>query len=119
MLEIERAFAAIRSEGAIVAWGDPRCGGDCSAVREQLHCARAIQATDYAFAVTRSDNVVITWSLAEYGEWRCREPAGDCRRLRCSRWTADIPGFEKCFHELYKADGLLEPSMCKMTTCVL
>ena len=74
--KIECAFAAIRSDGAIVAWGDPRRGGDCSAVREQLHCARAIQAMDYAFAATRSDNVVITWSLAEYGEWRCREPAG-------------------------------------------
>ena len=39
MLEIQftdRAFAALRSDGSVVTWGDPEFGGDSSAVEQQL-----------------------------------------------------------------------------------
>lgn len=32
------AFVAVLRDGAVVTWGDPRCGGDSSRVQEQLRC---------------------------------------------------------------------------------
>ena len=32
----DRAFAALRADGAVVTWGDPEFGADSSSVREQL-----------------------------------------------------------------------------------
>ena len=50
-----RAFAAIRSDGQVVAWGDPAAGGDCSKVQEHLKNVQQIQATDAAFAAILAD----------------------------------------------------------------
>ena len=49
------AFAAIRDDGSIVAWGDQGDGGDCSAVADQLRDAQLLQATDQAFAALLQD----------------------------------------------------------------
>ena len=32
----DKAFAAILADGSVVAWGDPDCGGDCSAVEDEF-----------------------------------------------------------------------------------
>ena len=62
------AFAAIREDGSVVTWGDAEWGGDSSAVRDQLHSVRQIQATMYgAFAAIREDGSVVTWGHAEWG----------------------------------------------------
>ncbi|CAE7474015.1 USP [Symbiodinium sp. CCMP2592] len=55
------AFAVIRSDGTVVAWGNRLCGGDCSAVQEQLQHVQSIQATWGAFAALRTDGSVVTW----------------------------------------------------------
>ena len=39
------AFAAIREDGSVVAWGDPENGGDCSGVQDQLRRVQQVQAT--------------------------------------------------------------------------
>ncbi|CAE7772121.1 USP [Symbiodinium sp. CCMP2592] len=55
------AFAVIRSDATVVAWGIPQVGGDCSAVQEQLQHVQSIQATWDAFAALRTDGTVVTW----------------------------------------------------------
>eukprot|EP00434_Breviolum_minutum_P041914 symbB.v1.2.037290.t1/scaffold5457.1/size26926/1 len=57
------AFALwCHGDNAIVAWGDPHCGGDNSAVRGQLRGVQQIQATrNGAFAAILEDGSVITW----------------------------------------------------------
>ena len=52
-------FAAILEDGSVATWGRAACGGDSSAVRDQLSGVQQIQATDYAFA-------------AILGRWICR-----------------------------------------------
>ena len=61
------AFAAIRSDGSVVTWGDPLGGGDSSAVQDKLHNVKAIYSTWYAFAAIRSDGSVVTWGDPELG----------------------------------------------------
>lgn len=61
------AFAAIMTDGTVMAFGPKAAGGDCSAVKDQLHSVVALQATDKAFAALRSDGQVISWGGAEHG----------------------------------------------------
>ena len=63
----DRAFAAILEDGSIVSWGDPKFGGDCSAVQDQLRNVQQVQATDKAFAAILEDCAIVTWGEAEYG----------------------------------------------------
>ena len=39
-----------RTDGSVVAWGSPRCGGDAGAVQSQLWQVRSVVATHRAFA---------------------------------------------------------------------
>ncbi|CAE7717051.1 unnamed protein product [Symbiodinium sp. KB8] len=55
------AFALIRGDGSVVAWGHPGAGGDCSAVQEQLQQVKCIKAAAAAFAALREDGSVVTW----------------------------------------------------------
>ena len=54
-----KAFAAILYDGLVVTWCDPDCGGDSSAVRDQLTDMRFIQSTYAAFAAVLSDGYVL------------------------------------------------------------
>ena len=51
----------------VVTWGDADCGGDSSAVQNQLKGVRQIQATGGAFAAILEDGSVVTWRNAQYG----------------------------------------------------
>ena len=56
------AFALwCHGDNAIVTWGDAGCGGDSSAVRDQLKGVQQIQATSQAFAAILGDGSVVTW----------------------------------------------------------
>ena len=57
-----------------MTWGDAKCGGDSSAVRDQLKGVQQIQATDRAFAAILEDGSVVTWGHARRG--------GDCSAVR-------------------------------------
>ena len=56
------AFALwCHGDSAVVAWGNARCGGDSSAVQDQLKGVQQIQATGSAFAAILADGSVVTW----------------------------------------------------------
>ena len=62
------AFAAIKSDRTVVAWGDAASGGDIHPETEAaLHDVYAISATDKAFAAVRTDASVVAWGDAGYG----------------------------------------------------
>ena len=63
-----RAFALwCHGDNAVVTWGDARCGGDSSEVRDQLKCVQQIQATGLAFAAILEDGSVVSWGYAHSG----------------------------------------------------
>ena len=45
----------------MVTWGNQRCGGDSSAVQDQLRGVQQIQAAFCAFAAILADGSVVTW----------------------------------------------------------
>ena len=55
------AFAAVTSEGGVVAWGDADFGGDCRAVADHLVDVVAIQSTGAAFAALTAQGTVVAW----------------------------------------------------------
>ena len=66
----EGAFALwCRGDSTIVTWGQAICGGDSSAVRDQLKDVVHIHATKgaRAFAAILEDGSVVTWGSAEDG----------------------------------------------------
>ena len=63
-----RAFALwCHGDGTIVNWGDEDCGGDSSAVQDQLKGVQQITATHTAFAASLADGSVVTWGGEHYG----------------------------------------------------
>ena len=61
------AFAALLGDGFVVTWGHSTCGGDSSAVQEQLRDVQQIQASQYAFAAILGDGSVVTWGDSWFG----------------------------------------------------
>jgi alpha-tubulin suppressor-like RCC1 family protein len=57
----ESAFAAILADGSVVTWGNPRSGGDSSAVQEELKNVQEIKASCSEFAAILADGSVVTW----------------------------------------------------------
>lgn len=72
------AFALIRGDGSVAAWGDRACGGDCSPVSDELFAVTQIQAAEWlwtrhasschkrqtsssVFAALRRDGGVVSW----------------------------------------------------------
>ena len=65
---VERAFAALRADGSVVAWGCADIGGDSSAVQDNLRSGVvSIVATGGAFAVLKADGSVVTWGGSNHG----------------------------------------------------
>ena len=64
------AFALwCHGDSAVVTWGNASCGGDSTAVRDQLRGVVQIQATlDGAFAAILEDGSVVTWGSCRL--WR-------------------------------------------------
>lgn len=62
------SFAAIRDDGSVVTWGDPKTGGDSSKVMEHLRRGVVqIYATRKAFAALKEDGSVVTWGDKRQG----------------------------------------------------
>ncbi len=64
------AFAALRSDGSVVSWGDGGYGGYSGSVNGQLNGnidVKHIFSTDYAFAALRVDGSVVTWGSSTSG----------------------------------------------------
>ena len=69
-----RAFAARLFDGSVITWGNPACGGDSAAVRDELKRVQDLKATAGAFAARRADGSVVTWGNGWCG--------GDSERVR-------------------------------------
>ena len=61
------AFAALREDGEVVSWGDPKFGGDSSEVQEQLRNVEQIHSTMAAFTAIRSDGSMVAWGNPKSG----------------------------------------------------
>ncbi len=62
------AFAALKSNGSVVTWGDSLTGGDSSSVASSLTSGVInIISNEYAFAAIKSDGSVITWGYSANG----------------------------------------------------
>ena len=67
------AFAAVKSDGSVIAWGCPRGRGDASTVGERL-AEDVVSATgnDGAFPAVKSDGSVIAWGRSRVRRRRQR-----------------------------------------------
>jgi hypothetical protein len=62
------AFAVVKVDNSVVAWGASASGGDCSAVRTQLQSGVSrIYSTAHAFAALKDDGSVVAWGSRMYG----------------------------------------------------
>jgi alpha-tubulin suppressor-like RCC1 family protein len=59
------AFAALKKDGTVVAWGNTSGGGD--AAGKDLTNVKTIFATAYAFAALKKDGTVVAWGNAGEG----------------------------------------------------
>ena len=77
------AFAFVKADGSVVAWGPADWGGDSSAVREQLADVRHVYSTRGAFAAVKADGSVVTWGPAFSGgdSTAVREQLADVRHV--------------------------------------
>jgi len=55
------AYAALRSDGTVVVWGNPDTGGDSSAVASELVKVKSIHGSGSAFVALKEDGSVVTW----------------------------------------------------------
>ena len=56
------AFAALKSDGSVVSWGDSNYGGDSNSVKNQLiNGVSQIFSSSSAFAALKDDGSIITW----------------------------------------------------------
>ena len=61
------AFAALKSDGSVVTWGDSD-GGDSSSVSGSLTSGvTQIFSAQHAFAALKSDGSVVTWGVSDWG----------------------------------------------------
>ncbi len=62
------AGVALAQDGSVVAWGDPKWGGDCSEVSEYLNSGVVeIVQGSYAFAALKKDGSVVAWGNPLFG----------------------------------------------------
>jgi alpha-tubulin suppressor-like RCC1 family protein len=62
------AFAALKSDGSVVTWGDAANGGDSTTVAAALASnVKAVYANTSAFAALKTDGSVVTWGDATTG----------------------------------------------------
>ena len=64
----ESAFAALKSDGSVVAWGDSvRMNDSLTKVQASLTNVKSIATSEYAFAALKGDGTVVTWGDAQNG----------------------------------------------------
>ncbi|KRH95967.1 hypothetical protein ASL19_09170, partial [Cylindrospermopsis sp. CR12] len=61
-------FAALKSDGSVVTWGDSSYGGNSSSVSSSLTSGvTQIFSNELAFAALKSDGSVVTWGHSDWG----------------------------------------------------
>ncbi|MNR16192.1 hypothetical protein D3C85_1327780 [compost metagenome] len=57
------AVTALKSDGSVITWGNPRDGGDSSYVASSLNQVRAIYSSGFGFIALKDDDTLVTWGL--------------------------------------------------------
>ncbi|CAE7601919.1 SYT4 [Symbiodinium sp. CCMP2592] len=60
------AFAALKTDGTVVTWGDGEYGGNSSDVAAQLTNVEALYSTAIGFAARKPDGTVVLWGYTHY-----------------------------------------------------
>ncbi len=60
----DKAYAALKTDGSVVVWGDPKYGG---VLNEPLNDVKSIIANDRSFVALKNDGSVFAWGDAQYG----------------------------------------------------
>ncbi|CAE7309890.1 HERC2 [Symbiodinium natans] len=95
------AFAAVLEDGGkVVAWGDPKQGGEIGPAAAELFDICQIEATSSAFAARRADGVILAWGDPAGGG----DPGPEQEVLR-SGGFCDIQGSGTAFAALRDEDG--------------
>ena len=84
------AFALWCSGGqGVVTWGNPRYGGDSSAVQNQLRSVQQVQATKQAFAAILEDGSVVTWGDPDRGgdSSEVQDKLKSVRQVQATHWA--------------------------------
>jgi flagellin-like hook-associated protein FlgL len=64
----DSAFAALKSDGSVVTWGDTSRGGNSSSVSTQLSGGvEKIVGNQHAFAALKSDGSLVAWGSSGFG----------------------------------------------------
>ncbi|MGL6316476.1 hypothetical protein [Vibrio sp. WXL103] len=63
-----RAFSARKSDGSVVAWGDPRAGGDTSQIAAQLSQVTKLFGDFNSLGVVK-DNSILVWGFDSEDAW--------------------------------------------------
>jgi hypothetical protein len=62
------AFAALKTDGSVITWGNSNKGGNSASVSAKLASGVIkIYCTEASFAALKSDGSVVTWGDADYG----------------------------------------------------
>ncbi|CAE8712654.1 unnamed protein product [Polarella glacialis] len=96
---IQNAFAAVKSDGSVITWGDPDSGGDSSDVEHRFQEGVVqVFGNPGALAAVKSDGSVITWGQPTCG--------GDSSLVkhRLQEGVVQIVCSDKAFAAI-KADG--------------
>ena len=68
------------TDGSVISWGNPSCGGDTFDVQDQLYDVNFIKGTKVAFAAIRADGTV-TWTFVFNKNCFSRKGGADIWRL--------------------------------------
>ncbi|XVN16684.1 hypothetical protein QZH47_13555 [Pseudomonas corrugata] len=61
------AFAALRKNGTVVAWGNATVGGDTTSVVGELTQVQALYSNTHGFVALTADGRVVTWGHPDGG----------------------------------------------------
>lgn len=65
IVSTNHAFAALKNDGSVIAWGNPNYGGDSGSL--DLNGIAEIYSNRMAFAAKKQDGSIVTWGHPEHG----------------------------------------------------
>jgi Ca2+-binding RTX toxin-like protein len=99
----EGGFAALKEDGSVVTWGNPKWGGDSSSVTEQLQSGVVdIFSNGEAFAALKEDGSVVVWGGNGGGGASYDPDQNNSRIITIATYQTDeclyLPGTEAADH---------------------
>ena len=85
----EGAFAAIKTNGSVITWGDPNYGGNSAVVVEQLSDIRKIYSTAWAFAAIKFNQIFLLTKAMKKYEKQSEEEISFLQKFREQSYTSE------------------------------